>query len=184
MRLVLLLSLSSLACFPTSRVYSPPSDYLRDLKGRTDVFPDDVRKDPAKFSGQVMLWTGIVLSKTAVKQDQRDVVEILFEHHYWDFVEDFGVQIPRDFLSPRGEGKFAVRVYAEELAQSSVQFQQGWMAIAWVVPFGVREDGTVKTKMRGASCVSPARFSTEMWDYGRAYLLQHDRSDLHILRTF
>jgi hypothetical protein len=181
---LLLVALSCVACFPSSRIYRPTSDLLRGLHGRIDVFPDDVRKDPAKFSGQMVLWTGIVRAKTAVKQEQRDLVEILFEHHYWDFVEDFGLQEAHDFLSPRGEGMFVVRVAADELAQRPGDFQEGWMAIIWAIPFGVRDDGTVKMKLQGSSCVPPGWFSTEYWDYGRAYLLQHDRADLKILRTF
>lgn len=42
-------------------------------------------------------------------------------------------------------------------------------------------DGTVRITLQASSCFPPGYYSTEMWDYGRAYLLRHDESDLHIL---
>lgn len=120
MRLGLTLFISALLCsacpFPTgSRIYHPDSDDLRglDSKAARDVFPDDVRHEPAAHAKQVVLWTGIVRGKTTLATPKGDVVEIHIEHHYWDFIEDFGLQRARVFLSPRGEGAFVIRLRAQ-----------------------------------------------------------------------
>lgn len=173
------------AC-PSSRIYRPDSSQLREMDAGAErhVFPEDVRRDLAAHSNQLVLWTGIVRSKTPVSISGRDAVEIRIDHHYWDFVEDFGVQRARAFLSPRGEGAFIIRVWADQLRSDPGNFQEGWMALIWGTPAGVAPDGAVRVNLRGSTCAPPGWFSTEMWDYGRAYLLQHDYSDLHILRTF
>ena len=88
------------------------------------------------------------------------------------------------FLSPRGEGMFVIRIFAEALRDDPGNLKDGWMALVWGTPAGVADDGTVRMTAQGTNCVPPGVFSTEMWDYGRAYLLHDDRKDLHILRAF
>jgi hypothetical protein len=189
MRSALLFAIGLLcsACpFTGSRIYRPDAEHLRQLDAHAErgVFPGDVRRDPAAHADQVLLWTGIIRGKTQISTPKGDAVEIRIEHHYWDFVEDFGMQRAHAFLSPRGEGGFVIRVWAEALRKDPGKFEDGWMALVWGTPAGVADDGTVRIDVQGTNCMPPGWFSTEMWDYGRTYLLNHDQHDLHILRTF
>jgi len=71
-------------------------------QARHDVFPDDVRASPGEYKSTVILWSSIVRSVDVTGAG----VTITFEHHYWDFIEDFSIQKAIAFLSPRGEGLF------------------------------------------------------------------------------
>jgi hypothetical protein len=54
----------------------------------------------------MVAWTGLIKEVDVVQtEDGPDVVYVL-QHHYYDWIEDFGQQREIILLSPRGEGKF------------------------------------------------------------------------------
>lgn len=160
---------------PGSRMYTPsdPQEQQLHSDARRDVFPDDVRADHSRYESATLLWTGVI---TEVGGPGNAV--IAFEHHYWDFVEDYSVQKEIAFLSPRGEGKFRTIV---EPGGTSVTV--GDMAIAYVVPLSVDADGTVVVRLRGLRMLRRELYATDIMDYGRGYLLKHDMSDFKSLRV-
>jgi hypothetical protein len=184
--ILVVLALCGVIGCPHSSIYRPSAERLRAYDEQADrwFFPDDVRRDPDAASQKKLLWTGIIREQTRVSTPRGDAIEFRVEHHYWDFVLDYGAQLAHAFLSPRGEGSFVVRVSANELEADPKNFREGWMLLAWGSPHGVLPDGTVRLDMQASSGFPPGFFSTEMWDYGRAYLLQHDTSDWKVLRLF
>jgi hypothetical protein len=109
--MVILLGFTALGCpglVPGSRMYKPVSDREAAVLARAtrDIYPDDVRGDPQRYSKTLVAWAGILRSYEASKEHDATVLRFDIEHRYFDWIEDFGLQRERLFLSPRGEGAF------------------------------------------------------------------------------
>ena len=81
-------------------------------RARRDVWRSDVRKDLSKHTTTLVAWTGVVAERRMFPDGK--AMGFVIEHHYWDWVEDFGLQREHLFLSPRGEGKFAITEMIDE----------------------------------------------------------------------
>jgi len=161
---------------PGSRAYAASDDTERQLllQARRDVFPDDVRADPAGYRETVVLWSSIVRK---VEIYQGDQVRIWFEHHYWDFIEDLSIQKAIAFLSPRGEGSFTATFPA------GTTVKVGDMALVYGVLDHVEPNGSIALTSRKIRTLREELYATDVWDYGRAYLLKHDMKDFRVLRV-
>ena len=93
---------------PGSRQYQPLPEWEAKFfaQARRDIFPQDVRQDPQHFKSTLVVWTGIIKSIEHVQYNSSPFVQFTVEHHYFDWVEDFGLQPERFFVSPYGEGYF------------------------------------------------------------------------------
>ena len=167
---VLLLSTTLVACFPPgpgSREYKPVSDWEKYAYGKADrnVFPNDVRADLHKYDSLRAAWPGIILECEPVTNDSGITLNMLIEHHYYDWIEDFGAQHERIFLSPRGEGlfktKWEVKPDPEEIANSV-----GDMAIVYGLPIDL-EDSVVVLGAFYIRVIDQQWFATDIFDYGR-----------------
>jgi hypothetical protein len=169
---------------PGSRRFEPePADGKALAKqARHDVWPDQVRADPARYASTLVAWAGVVAERRILKEDRTLVIVI--DHHYWDFVEDLGPQRERMFLSPRGEGRFAITEWVNEQTMNPGFLPVGAMAVVYGKPVEVTEDKLVVLDNKWSVTVQEGNFGTDIWDYGRAYLDQGDKADLKVLRKF
>jgi hypothetical protein len=169
---------------PGSKTYAPAhGSYEAGLfpQARRDVFPSDVRANPQGNRGQILLWSGIV--KESLIEGALSVT--MYEHHYWDWVEDYGSQQEIAFLSPRGEGSFMCKRQLSAFSKDpgASLSNPGEMAIVYGTVDGVKPDGTVVLDCAPLIKTLPAgTFATDIWDYGRKYVLSGDKADLKILR--
>lgn len=107
-----------------------------------DVFPDDVRRDPTRYTKTLVAWAGIVRSYEMRTEDGSLVIRFDVEHRYFDWIEDSGVQLERYFLSPRGEGMFraAWAMPLEMRDTIAKQLHTGDMLVVYGIPSEVRND--------------------------------------------
>ena len=147
-------------------------EFARD---RLDVYPGDVRKAPATYVGAAVVWAGIIRSTDAREADEggQFVADTVFEHHYFDWVQNksgHGVEL---FISPRGEGLFRAKWRLDKkgrdaTAESAEKYAgPGKLALVYGLPEKVDADGTVVLKYRYLRILGADCFSTNKCDYGR-----------------
>jgi len=147
-------------------------EFARD---RLDVYPDDVRKNPAAHAGAPVVWAGIIRSTDAYEQDEGDkiVADTVFEQHYFDWVQDGEGRGVKLSVSPRGEGLFRTRWHLNKTTQDSTAKSAekyagpGNLAIVYGVPENVDTNGIVILKYRYLRILDADHFSTNEFDYGR-----------------
>lgn len=183
---LLLASLSACsAAEPLTRPYTPEAEWEKKLftQARRDILPNDVKQNLEAFRTTVMVWTGISREIEVVDED----ISTTFEHHYWDWIEDYRGQQEVAFVSPRGEGTFVCKrslfpTETPDQAQQSVP-QVGEMAIIYARPLATRTDGSLLMDCNPSfRILPPGSFSTTTWDYGRRFVLNGDKSDMRELR--
>ena len=164
-----------LSIVPGSRPYTPADTAEKQLlsQARRDVFPDDVRANPDLYRATVVLWSSIVRKVDTSEGN----VTVVFEHHYWDFIEDYSARKAIAFLSPRGEGNFKAAF------PLGVKVTVGDMALVYGTPDKVESDGTVVLAERSIRTLRQELYATDVWDYGRAFLLKNDMKDFKVLRV-
>jgi len=169
---------------PGSREYEPKTMAGKGLmkQARRDVWPDDVRKDLPKHTAMLVAWAGVVAERKVTPDGK--TLGIVIDHHYWDWIEDFGAQREHMFLSPRGEGKFAIMETVNERSSDPAYLPVGAMAIVFGKPMQVTPDQLVVLDYQWSITIQKPFYATDFWDYGRAYLEKGDRSDFKRLRTF
>ena len=128
------------------------------------------------------MWTGIILASHL--EESSIVTE--YEHHYWDFVEDYSIQRQIAFVSPRGEGLFGCerkREFFEDFTEQDLP-KVGDFAIVYAKPVKVDPDGKILCRCAPfIKTLPPKKYATDVDDYGRDYLLHGDKSDFRHLRT-
>jgi hypothetical protein len=131
----------------------------------------------------LVAWVGVIESARWLDPTE-PIAEFMIEHHYWDWIEDHSIQREVAFLSPRGEGRFTcVKRSAESKAGDPLPPNQS-MAIAYGYPEVVRSDsGVVELRCLVISIAPREWYGTDIWDYGRDYLLHGDKSDFKVLRV-
>ena len=157
---------------PGSRSYQPISDWERAEFERADrsIYPDDVRNDIAKYQSTVVAWTGIIKDVKVFQVEEGFDLYFLLEHHYYDWIEDFGIQQERIFLSPRGEGLFTTRweVVAETTqAEISDMTEVGKLVIAYGEPWEVGNNSIIAAEASYIRPIGREWYTTEKLDYGR-----------------
>lgn len=155
---------------PGSRPYKPLPQWEAQFhaQAKRDVFPNDVRQHPEAYQETLVAWTGIIRQIEFVGEGQERRARITAEHHYFDWIEDFGTQTERFFLSPRGEGLFGVAWGAddEESQRFLAQFAVGDLLVAYGVPSKIKGD-LVILLARNLRAIKPMWFRTDVLDYGR-----------------
>jgi hypothetical protein len=153
----------------SSRRYRPENDDEARLfaKAHRDVFPDDIRQDIEKHRPTLVLWSGII--KQAEIGEQRNVLRVLIEHHYWDWIEDYGPQKAIAFLSPRGEGRFECRIPVQASKLNEGIPRLGDMAIVYGTPARSTNDGVLVMDCVTLRSFKKDFYSTEIVEYGRNF---------------
>jgi hypothetical protein len=155
---------------PGSRPYAPLPKFETKFfaQAKRDVFPDEVRKEPARFKDVLVAWTGIIKSIDYFNDGASRVARLTAEHCYFDWIEDFGVQHERFFPSPRGEGQFAAawRVDTPADRQFIEQFAVGDFLIAYGKPSLIREKVVGLFPVENLRAIKPEWFRRDVLDYG------------------
>ena len=169
--------------FPHSKVFAPEGPLEKKLFPlvKREVFPNDVRADPSAYRTSVVLWSGIIRDVEPENFGGTRGLRVLVDHHYWDFIEDYSIQRAIAFLSPRGEGPFEV-AFRFDIPVEMVRVED--MAIVYGTPTGIGSDGR-RVVLDGAvlRTIPRDRYATDIWDYGRDVVTNHDTKDFRILRT-
>ena len=103
--------------------------------------------------------------------DEEDHMEmiLLIEHHYYDWIEDFGSGYGTHWLSPRGEGKFKAKI---GFKKEELQVREKWGAIGnMVIVYGmphIVDDDSVIYINTSIVFFAGRDYTTRMLNYGRS----------------
>lgn len=156
---------------PSSRPYQPLPKWEKQFfdKARCDIFPNDVRTSPDEYAEILLVWTGIIKDISFEVVESTRVARFKIEHHYFDWIEDSGIQRETFFLSPRGEGIFktAWPVDTPDNALFIEQFEVGDMIVAYGYPALIEGEVVRFYPTVNMRAIKPKWFSTDVLDYGR-----------------
>ena len=157
---------------PGSRAYRPLPQWETKFaaQARRDVFPNDVRERPDGFTNTLVAWTGVITNIQHFADPPPGMVRFYAVHHYFDWIEDFSIQRERFFLSPRGEGAFAIQWFIAPTpdAQKFVdQFAVGDMLVAYGYPTVIRSNYIALDPAMNLRAIKPEWYRTDILDYGR-----------------
>ena len=172
---LMLLSCAVLLCgcpglAPGSRLYRPLPKWEAGFfaEAHRNVFPNDVRQHPDSFTNTLVAWTGVI---TNIEYLTNTPPRVRFTaiHHYFDWIEDISIQRARFFLSPRGEGSFAVQwvVQTPEEQKFVDQFTLGDMLVAYGYPTVIRTNYIGLNPTENLRAFKPQWYRTDILDYGR-----------------
>lgn len=158
---------------PGSRLYKPISDREQWVynSASKSIYPDDVREDTKKFGDSLLVWAGIIKNYTVNKLENKTELELLIEHHYYDWIEDYGMQREKIFLSPRGEGLFKTKWYLNkdvDLKNVDNFSKKGNMAIVYGKPIEMQDDSTIVLECIYLRGIDKLWYRTDVMDYGRS----------------
>lgn len=184
-----ILSVASLILFqgclaaPRSQAYGPHDADEQQLfsLARRDIFPRDVRAEPERYRSQLVLWSGVIVGRRVRHAPEGDVLELLIEHHYWDWTEHYEHGGENVFLSPRGEGLFGCSFPSSDTHQEWASAEEHEMAIVYGVPDGITDDGVVQLHCAVLRSLRQEFYTTAARNYGRDWLLKGDGNDLKVL---
>jgi hypothetical protein len=140
-----------------------------------DVYPEEVRKVPARYAKMRVAWAGIIVSNDATDEDFAGKIRMdtVFEHHYYDWEQNRHEGGMRLLISPRGEGRFRMRwqmsrkdneaTYADAMKYAA----PGSLAIVYGTPESLDENGTIVLRYHYIRVLGPAHFRENELDYGR-----------------
>jgi len=86
----------------SSRPYAPSSPAGQEVykKARKNIYPQQVKQNPTRYSDDTIAWAGIVKHVELFQSDYGPAVRVLIEHRYFDWIKDRGAQPEVYFLSP------------------------------------------------------------------------------------
>ncbi|MFN8626382.1 MAG: hypothetical protein U0587_10450 [Candidatus Binatia bacterium] len=160
-----------------SRPYAPipGPETIETAKASRDIYPDDVRRNLSAYGEAVVVWPGVILAtKVDILEGTCFQVTSTVAHHYYDWIEDFGMQKETIFLSPQGEGVFRVTwplcpkaadVTAEEAARYA---PPGSMAIVYGTPEFIEADDIVRLRYHYIRVIGKEWYRMDVFEYGRA----------------
>jgi len=162
------------AFVPHTDSYQPCSEWEIEeyKKANVYVFPDDIRDSLNKYRDTVVAWPGIIQAHNFAPYEDRVDLELVLEHHYYDWLEDFSIQREKIFLSPRGEGLFYAiwplkkDVDIEEFDKSVLN---GDLVIVYGYPDTIFSDSTIMVRSTYIRSFLENYFRTDIMDYGRVY---------------
>ncbi len=70
------------------------------------ILPSDVINKTDNYLNANIHWVGIIDSIKVRESEEGSIAIYYAEQKYWDYIEDFGAQKEKMFLSKFGEGKF------------------------------------------------------------------------------
>ena|SRR5258706_10833407 len=91
----------------SSRLYQP-LDWEKPLLAESErcIMPSDLQAQPTAYYGKRLHWVGIIDSVIMYPQGENIRTTLLVNQKYYDYIEDFGAQREKMFISPYGEGRF------------------------------------------------------------------------------
>jgi hypothetical protein len=140
-----------------------------------DVYPEDVRTDPALYAKVRVAWAGIIVSNEVADEDSGDKISMdtVFDHHYFDWQVNDGAGCKQPLISPRGEGRFRMhwkldRIVSDSSGADAMKYAlPGNVAVVYGTPESVDDDGTIVMHYRYVRIFGPEHFKGKYLDYGR-----------------
>ncbi|MEJ2636018.1 MAG: hypothetical protein P8184_12095 [Calditrichia bacterium] len=131
-----------------AQAYRPRSNWeLKEYSNsRLNIYPDEVRKNPEKFSDTQVAWAGIIKQSKFYKTSENIEVDLLLEHHYFDWHENKNAPPLEYYLSSRGEGYFKTRWFFKkdvDLQYIYDRYIPDNLAIVYGVPRSVDADTVI-----------------------------------------
>ena len=145
-------------------------EYSRDL---LNAYPADVRTNLESYTNVGVAWAGIIRD-TTIDDSANGVISATtsFDHHYFDWQQDWTTHGQLLNVSPRGEGVFVThwKMRKDEFDATTEDAENfaapGKLAIVYGVPQAL-QDGTIVLRYRYLRVVDPTHFNTNVYDYGR-----------------
>jgi hypothetical protein len=142
---------------------------------RLNVYPEDVRRDPARYAKVRVAWAGLIVSNDATDEDFSSKISMktIFEHHYFDWEQNQREGGIRLLVSDRGEGRFRMkwrmdRKDPDASYEDAMKYATpGALALVYGTPESVDDDGTIVLRYHYVRILAPAHFSASELDYGR-----------------
>jgi len=156
--------------------YHPFSEWEMDEMNKANlwVYPNDVRPNIVNYFDTLVAWPGLIKEDSFYRSDDQVVLELLLEHRYYDWLEDYGMQREKIFLSPRGEGLFKTTWLLKPEAADIGMFNilkkttaKGNLVIVYGYPDSITEDSIVFLKSTYIRPFPKGYFRCDMIDYGR-----------------
>ena len=161
----------SLGSIAGSRSYTPRSDQEKVELERADrsVYPGDIRRGASELRTTTIAWPGIIQQTRFVEENDHERMYLLVEHHYYDWIQDFGTYHGTYWLSPRGEGLFTttIRFDKADLAKKKKWATEGNMVIVYGTPHSVDADNIVRINFNYIVFLG-SNYNTHKLNYGRA----------------
>jgi hypothetical protein len=136
-------------------------------RANRNVYPDDVRKHMSEFKDTTIAWAGIIRESILTNEDGNVLVVLTIDHHYYDWILDFGTPFGTYWLSPRGEGLFKVRATYKSEADAIKFAAKGNMVIAYGTTAMVDSDGIIYVNATVIKTIRDS-FNIDQLDYGRS----------------
>jgi hypothetical protein len=134
------------------------------------IYPDSVREAPKDYvDREVVAWVGVVLESYYSVCETDIEVDLLIEHHHFDWLEDFKLGENIYILSPRSEGRFrTVWTMRKDFGLDEVKrvSARGSMAVVYGTPVSV-EEGIIELQPYCVRFVPRRRYEFSEVPYGR-----------------
>jgi hypothetical protein len=144
---------------------------LRVADGKASGAQIDLSVDFSDSRGHntLVVWTGVITKIEFLSDVSPRSARFTAEHHYFDWIDDISIQRERFFLSPRGEGAFAVQWIAETPDDQKFvdQFAVGDMLIAYGYPRVIQNNYVGLNPSLNLRAIKPRWYRTDILDYGR-----------------
>lgn len=105
--------------FMSSKPYSPDDwekIYFKDAI--KTAFPSNLKAHPDDYKGKLIHLLGIVDSVSFKTINDTLTATFWLENKFWDYIEDYSIQDEVMFISPKGDGKFALQISNVSPAES------------------------------------------------------------------
>jgi hypothetical protein len=116
---IILVFVSSSSVYSQSRHYKPISEWENQFYQIIDknVWPNDVIENIDNYKNTLVGWVGIIEKfMTDESNIEYNIIGFYVKHHYFDWIEDFGIENKPIRLSSDGEGYFVCYYYAKKEA--------------------------------------------------------------------
>lgn len=152
--------------------YKPADEREASLleKANLSVYPYDVRKAPQKYANTLVRWSGVISGVKYRLGATSQIAILQIKHRYFDWIEDSGSQPEKYFLSPKGEGDFAL-AWVDDLSEDAFsflrEFEKGDMIIAYGYPSEIKGQTIGLVPVKYIRSFDPQYFRSDIAEYGR-----------------
>ena len=158
----------------SSRLYKPASDRENSfyIKINKSIWPDDVRYNINNYKNELVGWVGIVEQYRIERNIENIIVHFSLNHHYYDWIEDYGYSRGPILLSTIGEGIILGKyILSPELTDDQLNEMTkdflGECIIIYGYPNKIMENGEILLDMEYTRTI-PKKYVDPNWrEYGR-----------------
>ena len=147
-----------------------PAEHEAFNRAARNIYPDDVRVTPEGYTTRSLVaWAGIIIESERAEGEQDVVIDLVIEHHHFDWLEDFKLGDNIFVLSPKGEGRFSARWILS--TSYGLEAIRDWtapknMVIVYGKPVGV-SSGIIELAPAHIRFIPKRRYKFSEFPYGR-----------------